>query len=325
MSRILITGAAGFFGSNLVKVLGEGLGHELCLPVRSEPPAGFGSGWVRGVDLEDRDRVMATVEEFRPDAIVHSAILNDFNRIYADRRAGWDAYVGTTRTLTDAANRAGARIVLVSTDWVFDGTGHELAEDFPPNPVNLYGFLKSASEMVVLERAERGSVARIAAVNGRHWAKPENPREQDAGFGYFLGSVVDALADGREFAVWTGEGLNLVASPSLASDSAARIGRIIERDLDGVFHCTGAASADRVGLARHAARAFDLDEELITEGRPPAGSLPDAPVPADTSLDTRATAEMLGMPALELGELLARFRAELESGRIEAPTNGGNP
>ncbi len=323
MSRILITGAAGFFGSNLAKVLGEGLGHELCLPVRSEPPAGFGDGWARGVDLEDRDRVLATVEGFRPDAIVHSAILNDFNRIYADRRAGWDAYVGTTRTLADAANRVGARLVLVSTDWVFDGTGHEVAEDFPPNPVNLYGFLKAASELVVLERAERGSVARIAAVNGRHWARPENPREQDAGFGYFLGSVVDALNAGREFAVWTGEGLNLVATPSLASDSAARIGRIVERDLDGVFHCTGADSADRLGLARRAAAAFGLDEGAITEGRPPAGALPDAPVPADTSLDPRATAELLGLPALRLDDLLARFRAELETGRIELLTNGG--
>jgi dTDP-4-dehydrorhamnose reductase len=312
VSRVLITGAGGFFGSNLARVLGEA-GHELCLPVRSSPPEAFAHGWVYPVDLEDPARVTEVVEKFRPEAIVHSAILNDMSRIYADRRAGWNGFVGQTRNLVDAANRVDARFVLVSTDWVFDGTGQDLPEDFPPNPVNLYGFLKAASELVVLERAGRGSVARIAAVNGRHWARPETPREQDAGFGYFLGSVVDALEGGREFAVWTGEGLNEVATPSLASDSAARIGRILELDLDGIFHCVGAESAGRLDLARRAAEVFGLDPGLVVEGRPPAGALPDAPVPRDTSLSSACTAERLGMRALGLTELLVQFRDELSA------------
>lgn len=319
----MITGGTGFFGSNLIRVLGE-LGHQLCLPARSEPPEGFGSGWEYPVDLGDRERMLALTEEFRPDAVIHSAILNDFDRLYADRRAGWDGYVGLTRIAVDAANRAGARLVLVSTDWVFDGTGHRVPEDFPPNPVNLYGFLKAASELVVLERADRGSIARIAAVNGRHWARPENPRTQDAGFGYFLATVVDRLSAGEQFEVWTGEGLNAVATPSLASDSAGRIARIIERDLDGIFHCTGAEAIDRLALARRTAEAFDLDPAMVTEGRPPAGALPDAPVPRDTSLSSAATAGQLGLPALDLDPLLARFRSELESGRITTAPNGGN-
>ena len=47
---------------------------------------------------------------------------------------------------------------LVSTDWVFDGTQSGATEDTPPNPINLYGFLKAASEIVTLERG--GAVAR---------------------------------------------------------------------------------------------------------------------------------------------------------------------
>lgn len=324
MSRILITGGTGFFGSNLIRVLGEGLGHELCLPSRSEPPEDLGSGWEFPVDLSDRERMLALAESFRPDAVIHSAILNDFDRLYADRKAGWDGYVGLTRIAVDAANRVGARLVLVSTDWVFDGTGHQLPEDFPPNPVNLYGFLKAASELVVLERAARGSVARIAAVNGRHWARPENPRAQDAGFGYFLATVVETLSAGEKFQVWTGDGLNAVATPSLASDSAERIARIIERDLDGIFHCTGREAIDRAGLARRTADAFGLDPGMVVEGRPPAGSLPDAPVPRDTSLSSAATAELIDLPALDLDPLLARFRSEMEGGRITTIPNGGD-
>ena len=54
----------------------------------------------------------------------------------SDRRRAWDAYVGATRNVVDAANAVGAHIVLVSTDWVFDGTQGPAPEDAPPNPVN---------------------------------------------------------------------------------------------------------------------------------------------------------------------------------------------
>jgi hypothetical protein len=46
----------------------------------------------------------------------------------------------------------------------------------PPSPVNTYGFLEAASELVVTERAERGTVARIGGVQGVHWARQEMPR-----------------------------------------------------------------------------------------------------------------------------------------------------
>jgi len=145
--------------------------------------------------------VRRDVEGFAPDAIVHCAILNDPVALPHDRRAAWAGYVGATRNVVDAANAVGAHVVLVSTDWVFDGTQGGATEDEPPNPINAYGFLKAASELVVLERAAHGAVARIAGVAGVHWARPEPPRQQDAGLGYLCASVVRALRAGRRFTV----------------------------------------------------------------------------------------------------------------------------
>jgi dTDP-4-dehydrorhamnose reductase len=79
-------------------------------------------------------------------------------RLYTHRREAWDAYVGATRNLVDAANEAGARVVLVSTDWVFDGTQGGAAEDTPPNPINLYGFLHCCGG----ESVDRAELARRA-------------------------------------------------------------------------------------------------------------------------------------------------------------------
>ena len=112
------------------------------------------------------------MRDARPDAIVHAAIWNAFAGLLSDRRRAWDSFVPATRHVVDAANAVGAHVVLVSTDWVFDGTQGPAAEDEPPNPINTYGFLKAMSELVVHDRAERGTVARVAGVQGVHRARP---------------------------------------------------------------------------------------------------------------------------------------------------------
>jgi dTDP-4-dehydrorhamnose reductase len=160
--KVLVTGGSGFVGSNLVHVFAEH-GAEVLAPSHAE------------LDLTDRDLVAGRVADLRPDAIVHAAIWNDPAGLTADRRRAWDGYVGATRNVVDAANGAGAQVVLVSTDWVFDGSQGPAREIDPPNPINTYGFLKAASELAVTLRAKRGIVARIAAVQGVHRARPSSP------------------------------------------------------------------------------------------------------------------------------------------------------
>jgi dTDP-4-dehydrorhamnose reductase len=265
------------------------------------------------VDLTDAALVRRCVAATRPDAVIHAAILNDPGALTQRRRAAWASYVGATRHLVDAANAAGAHMVLVSTDWVFDGTQGPASEDEPPNPINAYGFLKAASELVVTERAERGTVARIAGVQGAHRARPSAPREQDAGFGYLVASLVEALRAKRPFTVWDGPGLNALATPTLATDAAELIWRALERGTTGILHCVGGEHADRVTLARRAVQAFELDGDLLGTGPPPAGVLPAQPVPYDTRLDATATAAALDTELPDLDTTLARLRVELDT------------
>jgi len=304
--RILVTGATGFVGSNVVQAAAE-RGHEVVGTGRS------GGNGTLVCDLLDREAALTLVRDASPEAIVHCAILNDLAAIYADRRLAWETYVGTTRTMADAANTASARLILVSTDWVFDGTQGPAAEDEPPNPVNYYGALKAMSEVVALERARAGAVARVAAVSGTHRARPEGPRRQDPGFGYLAASMVDRLERGEPFTLWTGDAINMVATPSLASASAEMVLRVAERDLGGIFHCCGGESVGRLEFARTVAEAFELDPDLIRTGPPEPSALPPAPIPYDTRLDGSRTAHALGYELPSLRELLARFRRERES------------
>jgi dTDP-4-dehydrorhamnose reductase len=202
--------------------------------------------------------------------------------------------------------------VLVSTDWVFDGTQGGATEDTPPNPINLYGFLKAASELVVTERAGRGAVARMAGVQGVHWARPSAPRRQDAGFGYFVASLVEALRAGQRFAVWESPSINMVATPTLASDAAGLLWRIVAAGHEGILHCCGGETVDRRALALLAVEAFELDPELLELGTPYPNDPPPAPVPYDTGLDASATAARLGVRLPTVRELLGRMRTEME-------------
>jgi dTDP-4-dehydrorhamnose reductase len=309
--RVAVTGAAGFVGSNVAAVA-AGRSHDVVCLVRSAPPLADARCAYVPIDLLDEPALRSAVREARPDAIVHTAILNDLARLYEDRELAWRSYVDVTRTLADAATEVGALLVYVSTDWVFDGTQSNASERTPPNPINLYGFLKAAGELVALERPGAAAVARIAGVMGTHRSRPELPRAQDVGFGYFVAALVESLRAGERFTVWDGPGLNALATPTLATDAAELVWRALDRGVTGVLHCCGGEHADRVGLARRAIAAFDLDGDLLDVGPPPAGAVPPEGVPRDTRLDASLTATMLDVTLPALDTQLARLRAEME-------------
>jgi dTDP-4-dehydrorhamnose reductase len=289
--RIYVTGGSGFVGSNLVHVF-QKRGADVIAPTHAE------------LDLTDAHATARGIEQAAPDAIVHAAIWNGFGDLLSDRRRAWDSFVGATRNVVAAAGDA--HVVLVSTDWVFDGTQHAAKEDEPPNPVNAYGFLKAACELVVAERG--GTVARIAGVQGVHRARPRTPRAQDAGFGYLVASLVEALRRRERFTVWDGPGINAIATPTLATDAAEMIRAAIERRVTGTLHCVGAEPLHRVGLARRAVQAFDLDPALLATGPPPPG----ASGPHDTSLDGTYTAKALGVELRGVDSLLSELGVQLE-------------
>ncbi|MEM8925611.1 MAG: sugar nucleotide-binding protein [Actinomycetota bacterium] len=296
--RLLITGASGFVGSNIVEACRRLHGDELVTD---------------RVDLLDTDAIRTHVEASAPDGVIHSAIVNDWDAMVADRRLAWDAYVTCTRAYADACAAADIPFVLVSTDWVFDGTQGPAAEDTPPNPVNLYGFLKAASEIVALDRG--GAVARVSGVNGSHWGGRPVPRHQDHGFGYFVSSLVDTVSAGEPYTVWEAdEGVNLVASPSLGTMCGEVMRAVVAHRADGVFHCCGADSVSRRQLAEAAIEVFDLDADLVRFGPPPEAA--PMPIPSDTSLDASVGAARLGYELPSITALLEAYRVERADGTV---------
>lgn len=312
MGRVAVTGATGFVGGNIAQVLTLE-GHDVQALVRRNPEAGLPWNYSL-VDFQDEDSLASALQGF--DAVVHCAISNDFNRLVNDRRHAYDSFVGMTSRVSRAANRSGAQMIFISTDWIMDGSGHLEPEWNPGNAVNFYGYLKGLSEQAVRDLCPGGAICRIAGVMGRHQTSPNSPRNQDVGFGYFVYSLVEALQAGRPFEVWTGPNVNLVTSPSLAAEIGAQISRVINLSAAGTFHLVGDDAVSRMNLAEMVCDIFELDRSLIGESLPPESELFPAQVPVDSSLSNTYTKEALGLGPTPLIELLKAFKTELDLGAM---------
>jgi dTDP-4-dehydrorhamnose reductase len=315
--KFAVTGSTGFVGSNISKVL-ESRGHEVIGLVRSEVKLPWAT---KLVDFQNQDSIQAGLKGTV--AVVHCAIANDFNRLMQDRPYAFDSYVGMTSRVVGAAVSAGSKPIFISSDWVMDGTTHLTPETDPGNPLNIYGFLKAMGEQVVRDLApETGAICRIGGVMGFHQLKDDGPRSQDVGFGYFVTSLVAALSKNKEFAVWGGERVNKIATPSLAAEIGAQISLVAQRKGVGTFHLVGDDAVSRMELARTVCEVFELDSKLLKETDPPDSELFPAPVPVDTSLSNTITKQALGVGPTTLVDLLKALRLEYETSEPQPVTPG---
>ena len=269
------------------------------------------------LDFADHDGIRASIDKYRPDAVIHTAAILD--QIYMDthREQSWSIMVDGTRALAEACRDVDARLVFVSSDWVFDGRADLVNESSPPCPVNFYGIMKVASErdLGAMGGLNYG-VGRLAGIYGLNYAAPSLARK-DNGLGFdFSVYVMYRLAAGLPATVWTGPKVNDIAHPTLASDCADMLLRLAQVNENGIFHCFGSEAIGRVDLAHQIAKAFDADPALInTTVTDPA--VLDAHrhigIPFRTIASTEKTANSLGRRACNVDEGLNAFREEWDA------------
>jgi len=149
--RILITGGAGLLGSTLIRSAPEGM--ELHATRReAEVPSGAEA---HRVDLADDAAVDALIATVRPDVVIHTA--------YGKKDPARDIILAT-RNVADSCGRAGAGLVHLSTDMVFDGEHAPYAEDDPPAPISDYGRRKAEAERIVRQLAPAAAIVRTSVI-----------------------------------------------------------------------------------------------------------------------------------------------------------------
>ena len=143
--RLYVTGGTGLVGSNIIR-LARARGGEIIASQYGPEPEWRVDYELDPLNLADHDAIRASILKYKPDAVIHCAAILDQLFMRANRELCWSIMVEGTRALAEACREVGARLVFVSSDWVFDGQVDLVDETSPPNPVNFYGVMKMASE-----------------------------------------------------------------------------------------------------------------------------------------------------------------------------------
>ena len=158
--RYLITGVKGQLGYDLTRELDE-RGETDYLAVDIEE-----------MDITDKDRVMKVITEYKPDVIFHCAAYTAVDKAEQDEKTCYKVNVEGTKNITDASLAVGAKLVYLSTDYVFDGTkeGYYTEED-QVNPQSVYGKTKQLGEEEVKRNPNHfiGRISWVFGINGSNF------------------------------------------------------------------------------------------------------------------------------------------------------------
>ncbi len=301
--RVLVTGASGLVGQAVAARLAALPGADVLATARDERRlAGVVSGGTAPLDVRDAAAVTRLFQDFTPRVVVHCAGTSQVEACEADREACWALNVDATATLAAACRRHGARLVLLSTDFVFDGTAGPYGEADRPSPTGTYGRTKLAAENAIrTARLADWAVVRTTLVLGA----PSGAHVRSD----FVRWLVGELSAGRRVRV-AGDQWR---TPTYDRDLADGVARIVRFGKTGLFHVAGREWTTPLDLARLAADVFDLDAGLITPATT-AELHPGAPRPLRAGLLILRAETELGYRPRSLRVALADLRQRLAVG-----------
>jgi dTDP-4-dehydrorhamnose reductase len=301
---VVVTGATGLVGTKVVQKLLTS-GDTVHAVVRRQPPVGHPAAKndTRDVTLHTVDLVAnkpdwTWMEAIQPVAAIHCAAMTNVDECERDPTGTYAVNEHATRSLAEACARYGVHLLLISTDYVFDGSDEHpgpYSEEDPVQPLNHYGRSKWRSEVAVQDVCEgrtAWSICRAAVVYGfTPWTR--------ANFATWL---LAKLRNGESTRIVYDQ----ICSPTIADDLADMLIGIMRQRAVGVFHTAGSTIVNRYQFALAVANQFGLDSSLI---RPVATSelRQVAPRPLKAGLCVDKVKQKLGIVPLSLDKALLQL------------------
>lgn len=281
-----------------------GAGGQLAREIRSRAPAGVDLCALtpQDLDIADAAAVAQVIGREQPTVIFNTAAYRSVDQAESEPDLAFAVNRDGARHVAEAAQRVGAFLVHVSSDFVFDGvSGHAYQPQDEARPLSVYGASKLAGERAVAAAAPGALIVRTAWL---YSAVGHN----------FLTAMLRIMSGPGPVRVVCDQ----IGTPTSTATLARAIWGLVEAKARGIYHCTDAGVASWYDFAQaiaEEARAFgllDLDVEvspILTAERPAAARRPSYSV-----LDKSQTWAVLGAPAphwrVALREVIATLAAK---------------
>lgn len=299
MKRLLIIGASGLLGSKLfVQAAGK-------FEVRGtyNPDVDGRTAWrLEPIDIGSKDEVERLFNKLQPECVILTAAMTNVDACEKQPFMANRVNASGPELVARCCKKLGARLVHVSTDYVFDGSkSRRYTEDDMPRPVSAYGSTKLAGEKAVIATIPGSVIARPAVLYG--W----NPIEDKDNFVVW---VLKKLRAGQRATLFEDQWI----SPTFADDLAKTLLELLEKDVSGVWHVSGPDCLDRPTCGRMIAEAFELDKGLIYPA--PSASVPlPAKRPRYSCLDVSKVEKLLNRKMVTFEDGLKQMREQERSSR----------
>ena len=244
------------------------------------------------LDITDGLAVQKVITEFKPDAIIHAAAMTQVDECELNKIDCYNINVTATRFLVEAAKEVNAKLLYVSTDFIFDGSAGPYGEEDEPKPLNYYGSTKLSAETEVMESGLHWAIARTVLVIGNAVGTRSN----------IISWVKEKLSKGERIKVVNDQ----FRTPTFTEDLAMGILLILEKNARGIYHISGKDLLTPYDIALKTAAHFRLDNSLIEKADVTSFSQP-AVRPPRTGFHIDKARRDLGYEPLSFDEGLEKF------------------
>jgi len=250
MTRILVTGGNGLLGTKVIEQSLTRDDVDIISTSREQCQNGYlGSFPFSQLDITDAQAVSRVLDKHRPDVVIHTAAMTNVDGCETNREEAWAINVDGTENVARTCQAVGARLVHLSTEYVYDGTAGPYRETDPVNPLGWYAKTKWESEERVRATLDDAAIGRTTIIVGQ--APHVRPN--------FVLWLANQLRSGQQAKIVVDQ----IGSPTLAENLAEMVLALALSDVHGVYHTAGDTVIGRYDYALLIADVFDLNTDLL--------------------------------------------------------------
>lgn len=229
--KILVTGVKGQLGFDVVKEL-ETRGYKNVLGIDKDE-----------LDITDETAVNTFIEKYMPDVIIHCAAWTAVDKAEELKDLCFNVNVLGTRYIATVAEKIGAKLVYISTDYVFDGTGDKFFETYDKKaPLSVYGKTKLEGELEV-KKCSKSFIVRTSWVFGKNGNN-------------FVKTMLKLSETKTELNVVSDQ----IGSPTYTPDLAVLLCDMIKTEKYGIYHAT---NENVCSWAEFASKIFEIAKKNV--------------------------------------------------------------